>query len=146
MNDTNFEDILNTPFDEIERPKPLPPGTYLVTVTSFRRDVSSKAQTPFIEYTLQPNQAGEDVDEAELEAMGGIGTRTFRYTCYLTEGALWRLKDFLIACGLVLKGKNPNNTMEEAVGCQLTVHVKHTPNRQGTGVFAEVDAVAPVED
>jgi hypothetical protein len=145
MNDTNFSDILDTPYDEVERPKPLPPGTYLTVVQSFREDVSSKAQTPYVEYTLQPQQAGEDVADEELEAMGGIGTRTLRYTCYKTEGALWRLKEFHIACGLEVKGKTPRQLVPEAVGCQVTVHVKHRPNIQGTGVYAEIDMVAPAE-
>lgn len=145
MNDTNFSDILDTPYDEVERPKPPPPGTYLCNVQSFREDVSSKQQTPFVEYTLQPTAAGDDVDEDELEAMGGIATRTLRYTCYTTKSALWRLKEFHTACGLEVKGKTPRQLIPEAVGCQVTVHVKHTPNRQGTGVFAEVDMVAPAE-
>ena len=76
--------------------KPLPPGTYRCTVTGMPRyDKSAKKQTPFVEFTLTPTSARDDVDKEDLAAMGGVAGKTIKATYYLTEDAAWRLKKFI---------------------------------------------------
>ncbi len=142
----NFDDILSRPASEVERPKPLPQGSYLCIVKGLpRHDKSSKKLTPFVEFTLQPTAAGEDVDEEDLAAMGGIANKTIRATYYKTEDALWRLTDFLEHCGIDLEGKSISQAIDETPNCEVIAFIKHRASEDGQSIFAELAKTAPVE-
>lgn len=144
----SFEDALNVPMHEVTRPKPLPQGTYTFNVLSWREDKSSKKQTAFVEYTLQPIAFEEDVDESEVDDMGGLANRTIRHTFYLTPDAMWRLRKFLEDCGVDVGNKrNPKmagDLIPQAVGAQVLGHVKHEPSRAigSTDVYAVISSTA----
>src|SRR5712664_4063770 len=104
----NFNDILDRPSSDVERPKTLPAGSYTCIVKGLpRHDKSTKKQTPFVEFTLAVQSAGEDVDEEDLKAWmtkpdgssRALTDATIRATYYTTEDSLYRLKDFLDHCG-----------------------------------------------
>src|SRR5262245_54045316 len=98
---TTFGSILDKPSASVERPKPMPVGTYLWIVQGLPRyDKSSVKKTEFVEFTLRPLQASEDVDLEALDAVGGLDGKSTKATYYLTEDAVWRLKDFLDNCGV----------------------------------------------
>ena len=97
----NFGSILDRAPSEIEKPKPLPQGSYItVLVGQPRFDKSAKKQTEFVEFTHKLLAAQEDVDEDELKVLGGVKDKVMKNTFYLTEGAAWRLKEFLEHCGI----------------------------------------------
>lgn len=90
---TSFESILDQRADEVERPKPLPAGTYDVLVKGMpEHGQSSKQKTPFVRFTYVLQAAGEDVDEADLaelltNARGetvALSERSIRDTYYTT--------------------------------------------------------------
>lgn len=142
----NFGALLDKPSAEIERPKPLPAGTYTCVVKGLPRyDKSAKKQTEFVEFTLQPLAAGEDVDQDDLTAMGGFANKTIRNTYYITEDALWRLKKFLADLGIEEEDKSLRQMIEEAPGRQVAVFMKHTASDDGESVFANVASTAKVE-
>src|SRR6266545_6388685 len=100
----SFSEILDKPAKEIERPKPLPVGTYLTVVKGLPRfDKTSKKNTDFVEFTHQVLQVGDDVDEEAIIAYltKGDGTKSklseavIKNTYYLTPNAAWRLRKFL---------------------------------------------------
>lgn len=92
----NFGAILeNTKLDDIEKPKPLPAGSYIAAVGAHKLGESSKKGTPYIEYEFKIESALDDVDPDELEDFGDITKKTLRGQFYLTESALFMLKDFL---------------------------------------------------
>ena len=150
-----FSDILNKPASEVERPKPLPAGTYLCVVKGLPRfDKSSKKQTEFVEFNLSPMQAGEDVDQEDLAAMllNKDGTSkvlnelTIRATYYLTDNSLYRLKDFLTHCGLdVESDASLRQLVDAAPGCQVTAFVKHQASDDGQSVYAQLGGTAVAE-
>jgi len=145
MNNPNFGAILDTPSSEVERPKPLPVGSYVCVVKGLPRfDKSSKKQTEFVEFTLQPLTAGDDVDQDALEEMGGFANRTMRATFYITEDAIWRLKKFL-AEDLEIDGEDRTlrQMIDDAPGKQVLVNIKHRASDDG-GIFAEIASTAPV--
>jgi len=145
MNNPNFGAILDTPSSEVERPKPLPVGSYVCVVKGLPRfDKSSKKQTEFVEFTLQPLTAGDDVDQDALEEMGGFSSRTMRATFYITEDAIWRLKKFL-AEDLEIDGEDRTlrQMIDDAPGKQVLVNIKHRASDDG-GIFAEIASTAPV--
>lgn len=134
-----FSSILDTPSDQIEKPKPLPVGTYTAIVKGLPRfDKSSKKQTEFVEFTLQLTSAAEDVDADALDEAGGLQDRTIRTTYYLTENALWRLKEFIEHCGAGNASDTLRERIEETPNCEVGVVIKHQPSEDGTQVFANV--------
>lgn len=148
MASPNFQSILDTPAESIEKPKPLPQGSYLCVVRGLPRlDKSTKKQTPFIEFTLQLSHAGEDVDQEELAAMGGVANKTLKATFYYKEeepDSLWRVKDFLEHCGIAQEG-SIRAMFDNTPNCEVVAYVKHEPSNDGTSVFAVVGKTAPTE-
>ncbi len=141
----NFGALLDKPASDVERPKPLPQGSYHCIVKGLPRfDKSSKKFTEFVEFTLQPTAAGEDVDEEDLAVMGGIANKTIRATYYITEDALWRLKDFLSHCGIEEDG-SLRNMIDQTPNCEVIAFIKHRASEDGQSVFAELAKTAPAE-
>ena len=140
----NFGSILDRAPSEIEKPKPLPQGSYItVLVGQPRFDKSAKKQTEFVEFTLKTLAAGEDVDEDALKEMGGLGDKTIRATYYLTEDAVFRLDEFHEHCGLDITEKASRRARnEEVVNAQVKAVVKHRSSQDGSQVFAELARTA----
>ena len=142
----NFSDLLDKPLDDVERPKPLPVGSYLCVVKGLpRQDKSRQKQTPFYEFTLQPTQVGEDVDQEELAAMGGIENKLIKATYYITEDAMWRLKKFYEDCGIETAGKTSSQCAEETVNKSVWAVMRHEASQDGTAVFARLADTALAE-
>lgn len=148
MNNPNFGSILDQPSENIEKPKPLPVGTYICSVKGLpKMDVSSKKKTEYVEFTLQILGAHDDVDqEALAEALKGkaLSEKTIRATYYLTEDAVWRLKDFLDHCQVE---DGPGISLRQRIsatpGCQVNASLKHRPSEDGTSIYAELGSTAP---
>jgi hypothetical protein len=143
-----FANILDRAPSEIERPKPLPAGTYRCVVKGLPRyDKSSKKQTDFVEFTLQPTSAEADVDESDLEAMGGFANKEIKATYYITEGAAWRLTQFLEHLGFDVESEDATirEMCEQASGSEVFVTMKHRASQDGKSVFAEIADTARVE-
>lgn len=143
----NFSSILKTAPSAVERPKPMPQGTYICMVQGLPRfDKSSKKQTEFVEFTLKLLSAGEDVDQEELAALGGIGDKTIKATYYLTENALWRLKDFLAHCGMDIEAyESFEAAIEDTPSKQVGVFITHEASQDGESVFARVGRTFVIE-
>ena len=147
MTQPNYASILDESPTEIERPKPLPVGTYLCVVQGQPRyDKSSKKQTDFVEFTLRPIAAEEDVDEEALAEMGGFDNKTIRATYYLTEDAVYRLDEFHQHCGIDPEdGESRRNRNEAIVNAQVRAVVKHRNSQDGSTVFAELARTATAD-
>jgi hypothetical protein len=144
-----FSSILDRPSNTIEKPKPLPVGTYLAMCKGLpREDKSSKQQTPFVEFTMQLLQAAEDVDADGLQAVlkdKALSDITMKNTYYLTENAAWRLQKFLESDLLIPGDDNSLRQMISASpGKQCLVSVKHEASQDGTTVFARITDTAPI--
>lgn len=143
----SFASILSKPSNEVERPKPLPIGTYTCVVHGLPSyDKSSKKQTPYVEFNLNIIAAGDDVDQEALAEMGGIEGKSLRATYYLTDTALWRLKEFLEHCNLDVEGGATLQALiDQTAGCQVLATVKHESSEDGKSVFSKLGGTAAVE-
>jgi hypothetical protein len=143
---SNFQEILNKPSTSIEKPKPVPVGTYLGLVTGQPRfDKSKQKQTDFVEYTVKLLQPREDVNQDDLLAMGGLDGKTMRLTYYITDDATWRLKQFLVEhLGIEEGSKTLGQMIPEAMGKQVYVTVSHQASQDGTAVYANASGTAKV--
>lgn len=150
MANPNFGSVLDRESSSVERPKPMPVGTYLCVVKGQPKfDVSSKKKTEFAEFSLYVLQAAEDVDqEALAEALNGkpLAEKTIRATYYLTEDAIYRLKEFLDHLGIE---ETPGMTLRQRIsgapGRQVLAAIRHRPSDDGTAVYAELASTAAVE-
>src|SRR6266446_6655385 len=141
----NFGALLDKPASDIERPKPLPQGSYLCVVKGLPRfDKSSKKQTEFVEFTLVPTTPGEDVDADDLAALGGIANKTIRATYYITEDSLWRLKAFLEHCEIEESG-SLRSMIDETPNALVVAYIKHEASNDGEAVFAVLAKTAPAD-
>lgn len=151
-----FASILDRPATEIERPKPLPIGTYHSLVKGMPRyDKSSKKQTDFIEFTLELTKALDDVDPEDLKAacvnkageFRPLATFPLKATYYLTEGAAWRLKKFLEDLGFDTESKESTmrEMCEQSANSEVYVTLKHRASDDGKSIFHEIADTARVE-
>ena len=149
----NFSSILDKKISEVERPLPWPAGSYAGRVKGKPAfDVSSKKKTPYVEFTLVPTSVLEgEVDEDELKAFesksGPITTKQQKVPFYLTDNALFMLKDFLKACGVDPDGSQSLREAIDAVeNAEVGFVINHEPTNDGEGVFARVGRTFALAD
>lgn len=154
MNAPNMSSILDRQSSEIERPKPLPVGSYICTVKGLPEfGQSSKKKTDQVVFTLVPTGTLDDVDDEDLQAAllrkDGknrlLGDLTISATYYITEDAVWRLKKFLDDCEIEEGDKSLRERCEEANGCQVIAVLKHESSEDGQAVFARLNSTAKYE-
>lgn len=150
----SFADILDKPATQIDKPKPLPVGTYEWAIQGLPRfDKSKEKQTPFYEFALKCVGAYDDVDEEALKewAAKADGSQrqltdvTQRLTFYITEDSLYRLQEFLEHCGIDGTDKSTRQCIDETPNCHFAASIVHTPSKDGTTVYANIGKTAPVE-
>lgn len=141
-----FGSILDKPSISIDKPKPLPTGTYVCIVKGLpRQDKSKQKGTEFVEFNLEIVQPLQDVSEEAIEAAGGVVGKTIRGIFYLTDDSLWRLKKFLVEdLELEELDKSLRVLLSETPGKQVVASVKHEPSQDGKSVFSRLDSTAPV--
>lgn len=151
-----FESILDTETSAVERPRPMPAGTYDVIVKGmYETGESSQKKTPFVRFTYGFVAAGEDVDEEELKdiltnkegAVTPLTEKTIKDTYYTTPDALFRLTDVLTNMGLDMEadGLTIRNALAETPNCSLRIQVGHRASDDGEQIFAEVKRTMKAE-
>lgn len=147
----SFGSILERAPTEVERPKPLPQGSYITTIVGQPRyDKSSKKQTEFVEFTHKFVSADDDVDADELKVYLGddkkLSDVTLKNTYYLTEGSVYRLDEFHEHCGIELDPKvSRRERNEQTPGAQIGVYIAHEPSQDGSTFFARINKTFVVE-
>lgn len=136
----NFGSLLDEAPSEVNKPKPMPEGSYLWRVQGMPRyDKSTKKGTEFVEFTLVCIAAGEDVDKEELEAMGGIADKTQRVTFYITEKSVYRLDEFHEHCGIDLTEEaSRRQRSENCANCEIGGYIRHQASQDGESIYANL--------
>ena len=151
MGKPDFTSVLDQTPDEIERPRPLPPGGYVCIIKErFTQDKSAQKATPFFEFLLHPVEALENVDEEALEdvltkANGEkkkLSDMIIRARFFDTPDASWRLKKFLLTDLQLENEGTMGQIMENATGCQVIANIKH--RSFNNDVFVDLVSTAPV--
>lgn len=142
----NLEEILSKPATDFVAPPPLPVGGYRCVVAGLPEQiVSSKKQTPGFRFILKPIEIDEDVDEKELEEIGGLAEKTIRHDMWVTDGSAFMLREFLEHCGIDSEGKTLSEMIDECPNTEVMVYIKHEPNNRG-GFRATIAKTGPVSD
>lgn len=133
----NFAQLLRKPADEVKRPEALPDGTYFGTIQGHEFGESKQKKTPYIQFNIILTHAGDGVDTEGLEPNG----RKFRDTYYLTEDAMWRLKDFLEGLGVNTEGRSFDELIPQTQGRSVMLDIARAPNQAGDGFYNNVQKV-----
>jgi hypothetical protein len=150
----NFESILDKPASQIDRPKPIPMGTYVTLIKGQPRHDNAKTGTEFYEFTHQILEAGKDVDEDDLTAaltkasgeVTPLRDKSLRQTFYITEDSLYRLQEFGEHCGVDLEDVGSVRAMiAELPGKTVGVKVTHKPSDSGV-IYANITSTFKVEE
>lgn len=148
MSGPDFTELLSTSkLGEIEKPKPLPPGSYVALVKRQEYDKSSKKQTPLARFYLEVQSAMEDVDAEALAAFGDVKGKTLKHDLYITESSLFMLQDFVLNhIGLDLEGKSLEEAIPECVNQLVGVRVKNEIAQDGETTYATLEGTFNPED
>lgn len=153
----SFESILDTPTTDVERPKPLPAGTYDVIISGMpEHGESAQKKTPFVRFIYKLAAAHDDVDETELTELltdkdGNVTPlteKTIRDTYYITPDALWRLNDVLGNMGIDVEaeGQTIRQALDMTPNASLRIEIAHRASQDGQSIFAEVKRTMKLED
>jgi hypothetical protein len=153
----NMQDIMDTPMSDITPPLPPPVGNYAAMVVGHGNEDTATTGTKYIQFTLQLQQAYDDVNDELLQeyltrldgttvALSDKTVQSERY--YLTENAKWRLKKFLNDLGISDKNddgsdKSLREAAMEVPGKMLTITITHRASNSG-GIFANVSQTSPI--
>jgi hypothetical protein len=163
----DYDDVYNIPVTQLDRPKPVPTGTYLGMVKGLPEEMTSpKKGTRFAQYTIQlmepaQNDRGQnkDVDPAALQeylirASGetmNLSDKTLRLPMWRTRDSGHRHVDFLKKLGISEFNEDGSERLlpdmiAESPGRTAFFHVKHNPSADGENVYAEVDRVIKIQE
>lgn len=152
----NISDILNRPAEDVEAPKPLPPGSYNCVVKGLpEQGASSRKKTDYLRFTFQITSAGEDVDPEALEefetakdgSKAPVSGRLITSDYYLTDNALFMLTDMLSAIGIDFSGgKSISTAVDETPNMECVVFINHEPSQDGKRFFARVGKVVGMQE
>jgi len=152
-----FESILDMPAADVERPKPIPAGTYDAIVNGlYEEGVSSQKKTPFVQFAFLIQAADEDVDEDELDAyltqkdgtvksLQGVVLKNNSTKFYTTPDSMFRLTDFLDHCGIDQTDKTIRQCLSETPNCSVKITIGHVASQDGEQIFAELKKTMPAE-
>jgi hypothetical protein len=146
----SFESILDTPIANVDRPQPIPVGTYDVIVRGmYEQGVSNVKKTPFVQFAFAITAAGDDVDPDALEAIGGLSDKVFKNNStkfYTTPDSLWRLTDALEAMGIDdLDTKTVRQALAETPNSACKILITHVTSEDGSQTFAELKKILPAD-
>lgn len=118
----DFSQLLSTPTDEIKRPPALPAGNYNGTITKYEFKESNEKKTPFVQFTFRVDSAGEGIEPADLEGID-LSKKTLRRDFYLTEDAMWRLKEFLDSFDFPTAGRSLGEVIPDTLNQPVLLDV-----------------------
>lgn len=135
----DLSNLLGKRSDEIEKPKPLPIGNYGWLIKSHEIVESSQKKTPGVQFTVQPFEAKDDVDEDLLAEVKEPFKKQMKLTFWITEDSLWRLNDFLQMLELGGNGETLEELIPETTGQQFVAKVKHEQMQDGNDFIPRID-------
>jgi len=141
----SFEEIMRRPSSDVKPPEAYPVGTYHCLIDGHPAPgKSSQKQTDFLKFKFKILSPMQDVDAekvAELQIVGKIIEGDY----YITDAAIWRLKDLLVEhLGLDEGEKSMAELVAESPGKQVLVKLRHELSQDGKRVYHRLDSTAHV--
>lgn len=137
MSTVNLQELLRKPADQVERPKPLPGGTYNGMVSGREFGESREKKTPYVRFSIQVVTPGNDIDPTTIAGID-LSKKKLRRDFFLTPDAEYRLVEFAESCGINKSGRSLAELIEECLNKPVLVEVIQKPNQDGSEVYNEV--------
>jgi hypothetical protein len=118
----DFNALLSKPAEEFRRPPSLPAGSYFGTITEYKFDQTREKQTPYVRFTFKNLEAGPDIDSDDLQGID-VAKRSMSTDFYITEDALFRLREFLESLGIPASGRTLTEMIPESVGMSVQLDI-----------------------
>ena len=141
MTNPNFTAILqNAKLGEIEKPKPLPAGSYAALVKSIEQvETKGEKQTGYIRVNMEIVAPLGDVNEVDLEEFGNPSGKKIRTDFYITDDAIYRLQDFILEhIGLDMAGMSLEQAIPQMVNNQVGVKITQEISKKDPSVIYAV--------
>lgn len=143
----DFSKILQKQASAIEKPKPLPIGSYVCNNPALPKFQGlGKNESAAAIFGLVVLAPGDDVDPQQLTEFGEWKGKTIRHTQWLSsDAAEYHAKEELVNAFALEEGdKTLGQLYNETVNKQVLVKIKHRPSDDGTEMFHEVESLAAV--
>ena len=133
----NFQSLLSKPVNSIKEPAPLPAGTYTGVIKSYKYDESREKKTPYVRFEVQLQSPGADIDPSDVAEID-LTKKIMRRDYYLTEDALFRLKDLIVSCGVDSSGRSLAEVIPDLVHAEVLVNVTTRSSEDGKKIYFDV--------
>lgn len=140
----DFSKLLSTNMDQVEKPKPLPAGTYLGHIAKYEfGEVNNEKKTPYCRVFLTLSAPGPDVEQSALdEAKIDLSKRQMRRDYYLSDDAIYRLKEMLASVGVDTRGRSFGEAIPDILNAPVIIEVsQRNGGDDGTTIFNDVKNV-----
>lgn len=133
----DFSTLLSVPTENVERPVPMPAGTYQGIIKKYTLGETSGKKTPYVRFTIGQISAEDDVD-AEAIATMDLSSKELEADFYLGPKSNFRIVDLAASCGQVTEGESIGSLIEAVVGQPVLATVEQRPSQDGTRVYSQV--------
>lgn len=137
----DFKALLSKGADTVERPPLLPDGTYYGNIKSHQFGESREKKTPFVEFTFQVTGPGEDIADQDFSKID-FSKKTMRQQYYLTDDAMYRLRELMEGLGMNIAGRSFGELIPEMqnMGVLLAVATQAGNDGNNFNVLNKVSA------
>ena len=149
MTATNFKNLLRKNLDDVKKPEPVPEGSYRGKLLSYSMENSARKGTPYVRFQVGLREALEGVDTDELkEALQGaaLETKKLRKDFYMTDEALYRLKDFFKSLSIEIQGRSIEECLVDTKDQEVLVEVTKRPSEDGKEFYNDVKEMSGLGD
>jgi len=133
----NFQSLLSKPVDQIKEPAPLPAGTYTGSIKSYKYDESREKKTPYVRFEIGLTGPGADISPDEVAEID-LTKKVMRRDYYLTEDALFRLKQLFDTCGIDYAGRSLAEVIPDLVHAEVLVAITTRSSEDGKKIYFDV--------
>lgn len=134
----DFSKLLSKPMDSVEKPKPLPAGTFLGVISKYEFGESKDKKTPYVRFFLNLTGPGPDIEASSVEGID-FSKKQLRRDYFLTDDAMYRLKDLLQSVGIPTAGRTFDESIPDTLNCQVIIEVTQRNNpTDPTQIFNDV--------
>lgn len=131
----DFTSLLHKDMEEIKKPPAWPTGMYPGRILRYEPGESSQKKTPYMRFTAGVTGFPENLDASETAGLDLEG-KTFRCDYYLTEDALFRLKDLMAGLGFT---GFLDEALPQSVGSEVLIDLTQELNQQTNEIFNRVN-------
>lgn len=150
---SDYAEIADLSWENIQEPKPVPVGTYLLKLkNAVFQPSKEEGRSPVVMFVHSPKEAMEDVKAEELEELGSeydISENKVFTRIYIEDGSSWAaVRNLLAKHGVETKGSIPE-TLKKAKGSEVLGYLVKDRFERKDGTVGENNKVtewAKVDD